>query len=417
MKTSNFILSALMVITFSVPAIAQESESAEKDKKKEKKSPQDLRSWTVGVKGLFLYDMLSTVYDTDVSRDLQGLNGDKVGPNFGFDIGLEKQFTPFFGARADFRYGGLSGANNQEYYENSFYSLRIAGIFIWNNWDPQNVGSKLNFYTPVGGGVGFFEAERFLIADDSPNGIIDQEAYGMIYGGAGLMYELTGNWRIDLEVDYNIVRTDGFDGFDYGTAWDPYMSVGLGVGYTFGDKEEPAMYATNMYETPYYDLARQMERLDELETQVGSLSEKQEKEMQELRENLEMRGVIDRRQDESIDNLNKRMTDREGMDMKSTDGYKAVVFFAFDSSVLTKEAQQTILQKLAGIKGPFTIVGFADQTGPDSYNDKLKMRRAEAVKSFLVEQMGFNEADITLETGKVDVQKQNDFLRRRVEIR
>lgn len=417
MKISNFILSAALVLTCSIPALAQESETVEKDDKKEKRDPQDLRGWTVGLKGLYLYDMFSNVYDTDVSRDLQGLNGDKTGLDFGFDLGLEKQFTPFFGARADFRYGGLSGANNAEYYENSFYSLRIAGIFIWNNWDPQNVGSKLNFYTPVGGGIGYFDAERFLIADDSPNGTAE-EFYGMIYGGAGLMYELNSNWRLDLEVDYNIVRTDGFDGFNYGTAWDPYLSTGLGVAYTFGDKEVPAMYATNMYEAPYYDLARQMERLEELESQVGALSEKQEKEAQELRENLEMRGLVDKRQDESIDNLNKRMKEREAIDLnKDSDGYEAVVFFGFDSATLTAQAQQEIMQKLAGKNGPFTVVGFADPVGPNAYNDRLKMRRAEAVKAFLVDQMGYSAEDISLETGAVDVEKQNNFLQRRVEIR
>ncbi len=412
MKISNVILSAFFVVLFSVPAFAQES-----DKEKEKKDPQDLRSWTVGVKGLYLYDVFSSVYDSDISRDMQGLNGDKTSLDFGVELSVEKQFTPFFGVRGDFRYGGLTGANDLEYYENTFYSARVAAMLIWNNLDPRNVGSKLNFYTPIGGGLGTFDAQRFLISDDSPNGGLN-EAYAVVYGGAGVMYELSSNWRLDLEVNYNIVRSDGFDGFDYNTAWDPYLSVGLGVSYTFGSAEKPAMYATNYFESPYYDVASQKERLAELEAQVGNLTKKQEEEMEELKKTLESLGAMDEEQNRLIRDLKNNNTESTNpVVVAQNEGYKAVIFFNFDSAVLTKEAQQTLLQKLAGNKGPFTIVGYADQVGTDEYNEQLKMKRANTVKDFLINQMGFAAGDISLETGKIDVNEQNAFLRRRVEIR
>jgi outer membrane protein OmpA-like peptidoglycan-associated protein/opacity protein-like surface antigen len=420
MKITNILVGALITISLSVPAFGQDSDGPSTNDKEQERDPQHLRGWSIGVKGLYLYDLNSTVYDTEINTDLRGLNGDKPGLDFGFDLNLEKQFTPYFGLRADFRYRALSGAYEDEYYENSFYSGRLSGLFIWNNLNPRNVGSKWNFYTPIGFGVGNFNADRFLVLDDAPNGNLS-ENYSMVYSGAGIMYELSKNWRLDLEANYNVVRRDGFDGFDNGTGWDPYLSVGLGIAYTFGNKEKPAMYATNYFEAPYYNVAGQVEELAELEAQMEDLSEKQKKDVAELRENLELIGAVNTRQDESIKALSNRpkaqvINDTKEVATAST-GYKAVVFFNFDSAVLSAKAQKDLLQKLAGVNGPFTIVGYTDKAGADSYNEKLRIRRAEAVQSFLINQMGYSADDIDLSAGEIAVEEQNDFLRRRVEIR
>ena len=63
-------------------------------------------------------------------------------------------------------------------------------------------------------------------------------------------------------------------------------------------------------------------------------------------------------------------------------------FFDFDKAVLKPEAQSKLsdlVEKMKTISVEVVIaVGHADATGSDAYNQRLSMRRAEAVKKFLV---------------------------------
>jgi OOP family OmpA-OmpF porin len=68
--------------------------------------------------------------------------------------------------------------------------------------------------------------------------------------------------------------------------------------------------------------------------------------------------------------------------------YAADAFFDFDKSVLKPEAKAK-LDDLAGkVKGinleVIIAVGHTDSVGTDAYNQKLSVRRAEAVKAYLV---------------------------------
>jgi OOP family OmpA-OmpF porin len=68
--------------------------------------------------------------------------------------------------------------------------------------------------------------------------------------------------------------------------------------------------------------------------------------------------------------------------------YSAEALFAFDKSVLTPKAKAELdglVAKLKNMELEVAIaVGHADSTGPEAYNQKLSVRRAEAVKAYLV---------------------------------
>ena len=63
-------------------------------------------------------------------------------------------------------------------------------------------------------------------------------------------------------------------------------------------------------------------------------------------------------------------------------------FFDFDKAVLKPEAQaklSDLVEKMKTISVEVVIaVGHADSIGSDAYNQRLSLRRAEAVKKFLV---------------------------------
>lgn len=75
------------------------------------------------------------------------------------------------------------------------------------------------------------------------------------------------------------------------------------------------------------------------------------------------------------------------------------IHFAFDSDVVDTEKYATELSTIVATLKEFsdtnvTITGYTDHHGPNPYNDKLSLRRAEAVKSYLVGQ-GINAARLS----------------------
>jgi outer membrane protein OmpA-like peptidoglycan-associated protein len=95
--------------------------------------------------------------------------------------------------------------------------------------------------------------------------------------------------------------------------------------------------------------------------------------------------------------------------------------FRFDSAHL-QPADTTSLRVLAacmttGLLANRTLrlVGHADVRGSDPYNDKLALRRAEAVKGFLVRAGVSPDRLIPVTRGKADAQKSPDTWDRRVD--
>lgn len=68
--------------------------------------------------------------------------------------------------------------------------------------------------------------------------------------------------------------------------------------------------------------------------------------------------------------------------------FAADAFFDFDKSVLKPEGKSKLNDLVANLKGlnleVIIAVGHTDSIGSDAYNQKLSVRRAEAVKAYLV---------------------------------
>jgi OOP family OmpA-OmpF porin len=68
--------------------------------------------------------------------------------------------------------------------------------------------------------------------------------------------------------------------------------------------------------------------------------------------------------------------------------YAADAFFDFDKSVLKPEGRAKLDDLVGKIKGinleVIIAVGHTDSVGSDAYNQRLSVRRAEAVKAYLV---------------------------------
>ncbi len=68
--------------------------------------------------------------------------------------------------------------------------------------------------------------------------------------------------------------------------------------------------------------------------------------------------------------------------------YAADAFFDFDKAVLKPEGKAKLDDLVGKVKGinleVIIAVGHTDSVGADAYNQKLSVRRAEAVKAYLV---------------------------------
>jgi OmpA-OmpF porin, OOP family len=77
--------------------------------------------------------------------------------------------------------------------------------------------------------------------------------------------------------------------------------------------------------------------------------------------------------------------------------------FDFDKANLKPEGKQALddlVSKLEGVKyDTIVVIGYADRIGSDAYNKKLSMRRAESVKSYLVNEKSI-AADSVFTDGK-----------------
>ena len=364
----------------------------------------NLKTWSIGARAVHLYDLPSYKYDTEVSRDMKGLNGDNTKFDLGFDIYVEKQFTPFWGVQVGFRAGGLTGSNEVEYYENNFYEGTADLLFNLSNLDKKHIDSRWNYYARLGMGLGNFTSERFLAEDNSPNGVFDDN-YWEGRAGAGVQYEINSSWRVELDVAYNVAFNDGFDGYNNATGSDPYLSTALGVAYTFGKKEEKPMYGVNFFSPEYFGGETEKDK-----NQATPVDSALAKELASAKEKMDEMDAVIARQEAALEELKA-----EKQKVEAPKQQKEFVFFDFDSAQMTEAAKRELVKSMAGVSGKVKLTGYADNTGDNSYNEKLKQRRADAVKQFLVDGLQMNAADISVElAGSVEDVKNNEFLNRKV---
>jgi outer membrane protein OmpA-like peptidoglycan-associated protein len=385
--------------------------SAQDTNMEKEKNP--LKSYSAGIRVVHLYDLPSYRFDTDLSRDMKGLNGDKTNFDLGFDLYVEKQFTPLLGLQLGFRYGQITGANEVEYYENTFTQVNMDMILILSNLDAFHTNSKWNYYTKLGLGTGSFKAEQFLIADDTPEDLVDDNFWeGHL--GVGIQYELNSQWRLELESNYTVAFTDGFDGFNNASGSDTYLATGIGIAYTFGNKDKKATYAVNYFGQDYLNLAAvkdephvvlpEPEVKEEDLEKIEEVIEAQQKQINKTNQTLQNQQI-------KIDQLERKIRTETSVQ----------VYFNFDSSVLTREAKKELARKLEAQdkkeSQKLEVVAYADNNGDSNYNEQLKQRRAESVKRFLVE-LGYAAGNVTMNTSTTEKKtKDNQFLNRKAEVK
>jgi outer membrane protein OmpA-like peptidoglycan-associated protein len=409
------VLSLTLMLCFAMVAMGQEPKE---ENLKSRKKAKVFNTLSFGLQGHFLVDLQSDLYDTPLSSDPYSFRSANAPSQFGFGAYLEKQFTPFIAWRGSFRQGELSGSNGVEYYQNRFWQAGMGLNFYWNNINPRNQGGRINIVSPLWVGYGDFEAERFLEFDDSFNGrIVDN--YFSLNAGLGLQYEISKHWRAELELHYNLVRNDGFDGFDYATAWEPYSTLAIGLAYTFGPQKRSPLYATNYWESPYFEMANYEKALQLLSQKLDTLALKDSNTTALLKQGLEDLKNSTERQEAALLKLQEQLNEAPKTERAKDTSYSLVasVYFAFDQADLSVEAKKVLLAQCRALDGQLGLIAYSDPLGNVSYNLNLEQRRAEAVKAFLTKHLGWKEEKVIIMSKPKDSTPLDDqSLMRRVDI-
>ncbi len=368
----------------------------------------NLKPWSIGIRGMHIYDLPAYRFDGPLARDMRGLNGDQTSFDLGFEAYVEYMFNPLIGVQLSHRRASITGASEVEYYEGTFNQTALDGIFILNNLTPGLGNRSWNVYGKLGLGYGSYDSEQFLIADDAP----DQQNNANFWGGRaglGLQYEIGNSWRVELEVLYNVAYDDGFDGYNEATGSDTYLSSAIGVAYTFGSREKKPMYAVDYFGVDYLNVKGQSR---------DTVPQVNQEEITDLKNRFAEQE--DRLQDkeEKISSLEDKIADLKAQASVVPEMPPSFdeIYFQFDSDRLSTEAKKQISTIAQRKPTKVVLTAYADKVGSDQYNTNLKQRRADAVKAFLME-FGMQDSQISIEMGKTmpfDVQDQ--FLNRKVTI-
>ena len=127
---------------------------------------------------------------------------------------------------------------------------------------------------------------------------------------------------------------------------------------------------------------------------------------------------------EMVSNLEKKLSEIEALEKEQIAEFErsnnAVVFFEVNSAKLSTSAMQELYRWKSSIDKSKTsqnyavsVFASADKTGSAKTNDKLREKRAESVRDFLVNVLGVKES-VSVTTNQPSFSKENDVDRRAV---
>ncbi|SFE45397.1 OmpA family protein [Thermophagus xiamenensis] len=333
---------------------------------------------------------------------------------FGPSFLVSKQFGRPWSVDAQFVTADMYGEKNSRYFSGNFYDLTLNLNFSINQlvmFGP--IADRLNVYGKIGLGVNYFRArQRSLVTGDwitvadvydgtpgyprpygwadtdylaigydrqNPDEKTDRGSEMMVPIGLGIDYRLNKSFDIGFEMTLRNLNQDNLDVNLTGADNDSYMAAQFTLTYKIGKKNK--RHALWTYKD--FNLAYEKER------QLNPMG----RELDSLRQRLDYLAAND-----------SSVTDTTYITKETIEwryNLVASIFFEFDKSAITREAQTTLAMVARFMKenesSRVIVQGYCDERGPDDYNIRLSERRCQAVVDVLVKDFGIDRSRFEIE--------------------
>ncbi|MBK7970016.1 MAG: OmpA family protein [Bacteroidetes bacterium] len=416
--------------------------------------PKDYDRWSVGIsfgQTLFLGDVLKDSKNNNAFKDLP------FTPNFGLQ--LTHQLSHSVGLRLSGSYGMFEGGPSREKIGPTSYTVNfespvmegaLEGVYTFGNISHLKRNKKFHFYVSLGIGMFNFDGE---LKDSATKVLIAKTGNVselMIPASLGFKYQIK-KFDLGLSYDFRKTFTDKVDGVNKELSeYDNYAFIRLNINYSIGKKNKH-MEWINPMEVVYNDIADLKDRVDLLSGDkdkdgVGDMFDKDNAtpegqkvygdgtsvdtdgdgiadtkdgdpfslkgakvDANGVEIDTDGDGVPDSRDLEPATEKGK-LVNFQGITIKMDDpanGGGAVsflpsVFFDVNASEVKQQYKDRILVVARALKAnpelKIMITGNTDITASEQYNDKLGLKRADAVKNHLVKVYGIDAARLSTES-------------------
>lgn len=344
--------------------------------------------------------------------------------------------------------GGTNAILTRQDFETSSIVGSIDFVYTFGNISHLNRNKK--FHMNLFAGAGFLtydtEVKPSNNVDSFPSVLRKADGTAFVLnGGVGFKYQVGKKLDLFLELGYNRGFTDKIDATNKPvTENDGYSSILVGANYIFGKKDKQLEWV-NPLEVVYNDIADVKEKIDLLSSDkdkdgVADMFDKDNSTAEGMKvygdgtaidsdgdgvsdskdgdpfsakgavvdangmeTDSDFDGVPDSR-DLEPNTVKGNMVNFQGITMPKNESmantFIPSIFFDLNSSAVktTMHDRFTIVARImkANPDVNFEIVGNTDITGSETSNDKLGMRRAEAVKNHLIKQYNIDGSRLSV---------------------
>ena len=334
--------------------------------------------WSLGIKGGTNYFRVAP----------GGLNrGDLFHLIFGAT--LEYTINPLVGLGLEYMYNPYGHSYQLNETQNGTLDGRTHDVLVYGSINLTNLlipyrtdfWSKLSLYGDAGVGVGFYQ---FKLTDANQNLIVDSRNSGdgvpetmMAKLGLNLEYNVSKSIALGGEIQYRYYDRENLGGYNMLKGNCEALTATIGLRFKFGATGNK-QHARNISICEYYpkpapiilnkivkdNTIETMDRLKALEDENAILNDK----INKLNE----------------DTLNEPSTN-QGPGNSSFQNIE----FEFGSDKLTKDSYSTLNQIAVTLNNNkatvrLSVAGYTDYIGTEEYNQKLSVKRAKAVKTYLM---------------------------------
>jgi len=409
--------------------------------------PIKYNTWSATVSGgsmLFYGDLRQFDYypiSKQNGKDWYKFTQDLTERKWGFGLAVTKHFSPMFALQAQIQSGKLAGlkVKQDEYFTASIFEYGVNGIFNFGNlFFPHIKNHKVNIYGTLGySWVNFKSLDRKISTGDT----VHSYGYGM-YGqgnapkdkndkhyttevaipiGIGFKYKINKHFDIGLDCQLINVNTDKLDAHvRVNTAKDKYGYTSATLTYKIG-KNEKSLEWTTTKEMESDELAPMFaainkkidslgEKLNAVDAKVADLTKKLNDHLNPTPEADDDKDGVPNSKDLEPNTPPNTLVNFQGITIPKATANAEMkpqfsVFFPVNLTTIDALNEEKVAAAARMLLDDptltFELTGYADKTGNTAYNDKLSLRRAQAVKDKLIKEYGIDGARLTV-IGKGD---------------